>query len=151
MAGSQQRQQVVDGGADLSQVALEVEERRRADRDHDVVSGRCVGRALGELEAAAGGHAVQQPLGPGLAPGHPPGADRLQHRAVVIDAEHAYPAVGKRERERQADPAKADHRDGSLVGHLRVKTYLGSGRIFFGRNAVRPWLGRSGGGGEASV
>jgi hypothetical protein len=97
-----------------------VEERRRADRDHDVVGGGRIGGTLAEFQASGRGHTVEQLLGSGLAPGHPPGPDRVEHRAIVVDAQHSHSAVGERERERQADPAEADHRDGTGVGHLRA-------------------------------
>ena len=96
VAGAQQRQQVVDRGADLTQVALDVGERRRADRDHDVVGRGGVGGALGEL---AGGRSRRRDrAAPGCRPrsnGIRPAADRVEHRAVVVDAEHAQPAVGE--------------------------------------------------------
>ena len=81
MAGAQQRHQVVDRGADLAQVALEVIEGRRPDRDHDVVGRGGVGRALGELQPAGRGDAVEQLLGAGLVPRHPACADRVEHRS----------------------------------------------------------------------
>ena len=62
-------------------------------------------------EAAGRGDAVEQLLGAGLAPRHPAGADRVEHRAVVVDAQYAHSAIGERQRKREADPAQADHRD----------------------------------------
>ena len=111
MTGAQQRQQVVDDRADLAQVALDVRERRRPDRDHDVLRARRVGGALGELEPPAREHAVEHLLGPGLAERHPSVAQRVEHGRVEVDAEHVQPAIGKGQRQRQAHTPKPDHRD----------------------------------------
>ena len=97
MAGPQQRQQVIDDRPDLAEVGLDVREGRRADRQHDVLRGRGVGRAVGELEPAGGPHPVQQLLGPGLGEGHPAIAQRIKDGRVVVDAQHPQPAVGEAE------------------------------------------------------
>ena len=111
MPGPQQRQQVVDRRPDLAQVALEVKERRRSDRDHDVVGRGGVGRPLGQLQPPGRRYAIEQLLGSGLGPRHPARADRVEHRAVVVDAQHASAAVGERQRQRKTHAAQADHRD----------------------------------------
>ena len=126
MLGSQQRQQVVDRGADLAQVALDVGEGGRADRDDDVVGLRCVGGAGAELEPAAGQHALEQLLGAGLAERHPAGPDRLEDRRVVVDAEHPQPAVGERQREREPDPAEPDDGDVTRGAHASVTLRSGA-------------------------
>ena len=115
MTRAQQRQQVVDRRAHLAQVALDVRERRRPDRDHDVVRAGRVGRAVAQLEASGGGDAVEQLLGAGLLERHPAGANRLEHRRIVVDPEHAQPAVGEAQRQRQPDAAEADDRDGPVT------------------------------------
>ena len=63
MAGAQQRQQVIDGGAHLAQVGLDVGERRRPDRDDDVVGAGGVGGAVGQLQPPAALHPFEQLLG----------------------------------------------------------------------------------------
>ena len=57
------------------------------------------------------GHAIEQFLGPGLAPRHPPGPDCVEHGAVVVDAEHACATVRERQSQRQPHAAQTDHRD----------------------------------------
>ncbi len=117
MAGAQQRQQVVDGGADLAQVALDVREGGRPDRDHDVVRLRGVGRAVGQLQSPGSLDAIQQRLCAGFVERHLAGSDRGQHRRVVIDPEHPQTVVGEAQRQRQSHPAKTDHGDIALVTH----------------------------------
>ena len=40
-----------------------------------------------------------------------PARSDAEHRRVVIDAEHADPAIGEGQRQRQPDAAEADDRD----------------------------------------
>ena len=89
MAGAQQRQQVVDGRADLAKVALDVRERRRPDRDHDVVGLGGVGRAVGQLQPPAALDAIEQRLRAGLVERHLTGPDRGQHGRVVIHPQYS--------------------------------------------------------------
>ncbi len=86
VARLQQRQQVVDRGAHLAQVALDVRERRRPERDHDVVGAGGVGGAIGQVHAPAGGDPLEQLLGAGLGERHPPGTNRVEHLGVGVDA-----------------------------------------------------------------
>ena len=72
MPGPQQRQQVVDRGPDLAQIALHVRERGRPDRDHDFVRLSGVGCALGQLKAPARHRPVEQFLRARLGERHPP-------------------------------------------------------------------------------
>ncbi len=74
LAGAQHREQVVHDGAHAPQIGLDVGERRGADRDHDVVGAGRVGCALGQLEAPAGHHALEQLLGARFFERHPAGA-----------------------------------------------------------------------------
>ena len=117
VAGAQHREQVVDRRPHLAQVALDVRERRGPDRDHDVVGAGGVDGALGELEAPARDHALEQLLGAGLVERHPAGADRGEHRLVVVDADHAQPAVGEAQRERQPHAPETDHRHRPRSAH----------------------------------
>ena len=118
MAGAQVRQQVVERGADVAHVDLDVGERRRAERDDDVVGAGGVGGAIGQLEPPRALDALEQLLGARLLERHPARAHGVQDRLVVVDAEHAQAAIGEAERQRQADAAEADDRDGPLFTHL---------------------------------
>ena len=133
MPGAEHREQVVDRRAHLAQVALDVGERRGADRDHDVVGLGRVDGAIGELEAPAREHALEQLLGSRLAERHPAGADRGQHGLVVIHAEHAEAPVGEAQRERQPDAPEADDRYGPRTVH----EWSASAAVTL-RNGVRP-------------
>jgi hypothetical protein len=95
MAGTEQRQQVIDGGTDLAQIALEMGEGRRADRDHHVVARGGIGGTLGELEPAAAVHPIEQVLRTGLVEGHSAGPQRVEQRAIVIYSEDLDAAVGE--------------------------------------------------------
>ena len=104
----------------VGQVGLDVRERRRADRDHDVVRARGVGGPVAELQKAVAHDPVEQLLGAGLGERHPPGAQRLEDRRVVVDPEHADAAVGEAQRQRQTDAAQADDRyEARLVHQLQ--------------------------------
>ena len=109
----QQRQQVVEHGADVAHVDLDVREARRAEREHDRARLRAVGGAVGEGEVDAG----EQLVGAGLLERHPALAQGGEHLGVVVDAEHREPGVGEAQREREADPAQSD--DADVVAHGR--------------------------------
>ena len=115
LAGAQHREQVVHDGAHAAQIGLDVGERRGADRDHDVVGAGRVGRALGQLEAPAGHHALEQLLGARLFERHPAGAHRGEHGRVVVDSEHAEAAIGEGQGQGQGRRA----RDRSRTGNVR--------------------------------
>jgi hypothetical protein len=114
----EQRQQVVDRGSDLAEIALDMRERGRPDRDHDVVRLGGVGGSLGQLEPAARPNTLEQRLGARLLPRHPSGAQRLEHRRIVVDTEHARSAVSERQRQRKPDAPEADDRDEPGGGHV---------------------------------
>ena len=124
MSGTQQRQQVIDRRADLAEIALDVRERGCPDRDHDVVSLGCVGGALGELQTPGGGHALQQLLRTRLVERHPSSPDRVDHRSIVVDSQHANAAVGEGQRQRQPDAAESDDRDGSSGAHVNLNVVV---------------------------
>ena len=118
MAGTQQGQQVVDGGPDLAQVGLDVGEGRRPDGDDDVVGAGGVGGAIGELEPPRALDPLQELLGARLGERHPARAQGVQDRLIVIDTQHAQAAIGEAERQRQPDAAEADDRYRPLLTHL---------------------------------
>ena len=76
---AQVRQQVVEHGADVADVDLDVRQRGRAEREHDRVGLRGVGGAAGEVEVDA----RDQLVGAGLLERHPPLADRGQALGVA--------------------------------------------------------------------
>ncbi len=120
--GGEHPEQVVQHGADVAHVDLDVRERGGAERQHDVPRARGVGHALGELQPPALVYALQQLLRAGLLEGHHALAHRAEAGGVVVDPHNPQAAVGERERERQADAAEADHRDVGGVfrhGHRR--------------------------------
>jgi hypothetical protein len=119
----EQRQQLVEHAANAGDVDLDVAVRRRAQRQHDVLGADDVGHRVGELEAAAREHALQEVLGAGLVERHAPVADSGEHGRLPVDADHAQPPVGERQRERQADAAQADDRD--AFAHPRKPTTKG--------------------------
>ena len=93
------------------------EKRRRAEREHDRVARarrRRRARESVELATRASSSSV-----PGSLNGIRPARTRVEPLGVLVDAEHAQPGVGERERERQPDAAEAD--DGDVVGHRRLE------------------------------
>ena len=133
VAGAQVAEQVVQGRADVAHVDLDVRQRRRAERDDDVVGDRRVGDAIGHLQRAGGVHAVERVLRAGLLERHPRVAHRLQPLGGDVDAEHLQPTVGERNGQREADPTQPD--DGNLSGHeagestaLRARRACGDAR-----------------------
>jgi hypothetical protein len=127
VAGPQQRQQVVERRLDLTEVGLDVRERRGPDRDHDVSHPGRVGCAIAQLEHSSRGDALQQLLGALLRERHPAGLESLDDRRVVVDPEYANPAVGEAQGQRQADPPESDHRQRSLVAHRFNATHCPAG------------------------
>ncbi len=123
---AEQRQQIVDGGSHLAQVGLDVRERRRPDRDHDVPCPRRVGGSVAQLPAIAGDRPIEQRLGPFLLERHASGSERVEHGRVVIDPEDAQAAIGKAQRQRQTDAPEADDGNGSLVRHVPSRSDLRS-------------------------
>ena len=118
MTGTEQRQQIVDGGADLAQVGFDVREGGGADRDDDVIGAGGVGGAIGQFEAAGTLDPFEHLLGPGLIERHAARAQRVQDGWIMVDAEHPQTAVGEAQRQRQSDATEADHRYVSLLVHL---------------------------------
>ena len=136
MAGAQQRQQVIERGADLGEVGFDVGEGGRAEREHDVLgAGRRLG-AIGELQETGGKHAIEHLLGAGLLERHLAVAQRAGDRRVVIDADHVPATVGEAQRERQTDPPQADDRDVSLVAHGRDGSVVVAGEAAHRGEAV---------------
>ena len=115
--GRSTRQQVVERGADVAHVDLDVRERGRPERDHDVSRLRGVGDAVGQLQPPGSLDALEQLLCAGLGERHLAGSHRGQQRRVVVDPDHPQAAVGEAQRQRQPDPAKTDHGDIALVTH----------------------------------
>jgi len=109
----QQRQQVVEHGADVAHVDLDVGEARRAEREHDRLRLRRVRRARRERQLGAG----QQLVGARLLERHPALAHAAQAVGVAVDAQHGQAGRGEAERERQPDPPEAD--DAHVIGHRR--------------------------------
>ena len=112
MVVAQVTEQVVERGADVGDVDLDVRERRRAERDDDVLGLRGVGDAVGDGQRAGRVDAIERVLRAGLLERHPRVADRLQAFGVLVYAEHGQPAVGERDGKREPDPAEPD--DGDL-------------------------------------
>ena len=104
-------EQVVERGADVAHVDLDVAEGRRAERDDDVAGLRGVADPVRQREVDR----VEQGLGAGLLERHSPLAQRGQAVRGVVDAENAQAAVGEAQGQRQADAAQAD--DGDVVAH----------------------------------
>ena len=115
MTGAQEAEQVVERRADVGHVDLDVRQRRRAERDDDVIGDGRVGDVVGHLEHAGRVDALQRGLCAGLLERHAGVAHGLQPLRVDVDAEHPQAAVGERYGQRQADPAQPD--DGNLSGH----------------------------------
>ena len=135
VAGPQVRQQVVERGADVAHVDLDVAERGRAEREHDRVGLRRVGDSVGGLEAPGRVDALDQLVGAGLLERHAAGGDGLQALWIVVDPEHGEAAVGERQREREADAAETDDRDVGGGGDAAHRLAEGIGRR--GRDAGR--------------
>jgi hypothetical protein len=70
--GLQDRQEVVERRADVAHVDLDVRERRRPDRDDDVLGAGGVGDAVADLEAPGGVDAVHDLLAAVLLERHAP-------------------------------------------------------------------------------
>jgi hypothetical protein len=115
VAGAHMRQQVVERGADVAHVDLDVGERGGAERQHDRVGAGAVGDAVGCAEASRLVDARDQLVGGGLLERHAAGGDGLQPLLVAVDPEDGQAAVGEAERERQSDAAKTDDRDVEAV------------------------------------
>ena len=111
MAVAQVAEQVVERGADVGDVDLDVRERRRAERDDDVLGERRVGDAVGDGQRSGRVDAIESFLGAGLLERHPRVANRLQAVGVLVDAEDREAAVGERDGERETDPAEPDDSD----------------------------------------
>ena len=82
--------------------------RRRAEREHDRVGSRGVGRARATRRASTRASSSSVP---GSLNGIRRERTASSRSASLSIAEHAQAGVGERERERQADPAEADDRD----------------------------------------
>ena len=106
--GAQHGQQVVEHGADVAHVDLDVRERRRAEREHDRVGLRGVGGARRTSRCSTRSSTSSAP---GSSNGIRRSRDGVQALGVVVDAEHAQAVVGEGERQRQPDAAAADDRD----------------------------------------
>ena len=102
-------------------------EGRGAEGDHDVVGPGGIGGTVEQLEAAArsaGGTTGEDPiehlLGARLLEGHPTRPQRRELGRVMVDSDDGETEVGEAQREGQADPAEADHRDPSWLAHNRL-------------------------------
>ena len=106
--GFQRAEQVVQGGADVAHVDLDVREGGGAERDHDVLGAGGVDHPLGQRQAPARAHAVEQLLGAGLLEGHrarrapiPAAPDRCRSRSRSgRGRQTTAPAAGRRVRGR---------------------------------------------------
>jgi hypothetical protein len=110
VAGPQHRQQVVQRRADVAHVDLDVGERRRAQRDDDLLGRGGVRHGVGQRQAARLAHALEQRLGARLLERHAPGADRGEAVGVLVYAHDGEPPVGEAQREREPYPSEADDR-----------------------------------------
>ena len=110
-----ERQQVVEHGADVAHVDLDVRQRRRAEREHDRVGLGGVGGARGQLDVDA----RQQLVDARLLERHPALAQRGEPLLVLVDPEHRQARVREADGEREADPAESD--DGDVVAHSAAR------------------------------
>ena len=117
-SSTQRREELIERGADIADVDLDVRERGRADGDDDVLRRAGIGEPIGECEIALRVHAVEKLLRPRFLEGHPAGADGREPPAVLVHADHAQPVIGEGERERQADASETDDRDVAAPVHL---------------------------------
>ena len=105
MAGRKDAQQVVKRGADIPHVDLDVRERGRPERDHDVPRAGSVRDAIGERQPAARVDAVEDLLGARLGERHAAFPDGAEARGVIVDPDSPKATVGERERQRQPHAA----------------------------------------------
>ena len=98
--GFEHPEQVIEGGADVAHVDLDVRERGSAEREHDVACSGGVGNPVGQRQRSAAADAVEQFLRARLLEGHPALGDRAQTRGVPIYTDHAQAAVGEGQRQR---------------------------------------------------
>ena len=102
----------VDGTHQRSKVGLVVRGQRRRDADHDGVADRQLRDARRRLDArcqraqARGRHVLDVRLAP---------AELSDPPRVEVDADHALPRFGERQRERQADVAQPHDPDSHLL------------------------------------
>ena len=87
LTGREQRQQVVEHGADLAHVDLDVREGGGTDGQDDRLGIGSVGRAVAQVEAIA--DACEQRIGTRFGERHAAVAQRREALGILVDAEHA--------------------------------------------------------------
>ena len=115
LARPQVREQVVERRADVADVDLDVRERRRPERDDDVLRASRVRDRVGQLQPPGRVDAVQDLLGARLLERHAAVRHGGEALGIGVDAEYAQPAIGEGQGEREPDPPDAD--DGDVDGH----------------------------------
>jgi len=103
-------QEVVERRADVAHVDLDVRERGRSQRDHDLRRLCCVGDTIRQRQPPALDHPLEQILSAGLGERHAPLANGAKPGGVVVDPDHPQSPVGERKGQRQPDSAEADDR-----------------------------------------
>ena len=91
------------------------DERRRAERQHDVVRARRLLDGARQLEPPPRHDALEQLLGAGLVERHLARRQLIEHGLPALDSDRGQAAVRERQREGQADTAEAD--DGDACFH----------------------------------
>ena len=125
MAGAQVAEQVVERRADVGHVDLDVRERRRAERDDDVLGAarrRRRGRRPSSVPAAW--TRSRTSWAPGSSNGMRASRTACRRSASLSTPRTRQAAVGEREGEREADPAEPDDGD---VGDMRSGIYRSAG------------------------
>lgn len=117
MTGPQQRQQIIQSGANLPQIRLDMGERWRPQRQHDVIRSRRIRSPVRQLEPPRARDSIQKLLSASLLERHLPGTNRIEHRLIVIHAQHPQTTIRKAKRKGQTHPPKADHCYRSLSAH----------------------------------
>ena len=108
MTLAKQRQELVDDGADVPDVDLDVRERRRPERQDDVLRLGCGAHVRGHVQATARVHPAHHVLAARLVERHLSLADQVHPAFVDVDAANGQAAVGKREREGKPHAASSD-------------------------------------------
>jgi hypothetical protein len=123
VAGPQQAEEVVQGGADVAHVDLDVRQRRRAQRQDDVAGARRVGYALRPIDGPARADPREHFGGAGLLERHAGRLDGGEALGVLLHAEDPQAPVGEGEGQRQPDAAAPDDRDVELRVHGARRAY----------------------------
>ena len=127
--------QVVDHAAQVGDVDLDVDVRGRVEREHDVIGARGILNEPGELQPVLREHALEQVLRSRFMERHLARRELVEHGGLPLDPDRPQPAIGERQRERQADPAEADYGDSLIHAKQSTCARRGTGAQTPGRSA----------------